>query len=393
MASWVRAAVGAVTTTTVCTLPVFLTGGLSVQIGAELGFDPAGLGVVVALFFGISAAASLPAGWVVERFGATATSRVAIAGVTLVMLAMAGLTPSYGALVAVLLCGAWCNPLGQLASNMTLARSVPEERLGLSFGIKQAAIPIGTLLAGLSVPTLALTVGWRWAYVGGAALALIAMVLVPRGGGGHHRVRATRGERATGALSVIGVGAGLGAGASSALGIFLVASAVDQGVGPGTAGLVLTLGSVVGLTCRLGHGWLADRRSGGHITVVAGSLVLGAGGLALLAVPGTWALVLGTILGFGLGWAWPGLLQFAVVRLNPSAPAAATSIVQTGVYAGGFAGPVTFGFMAAHLSFPVAWLICAAAMLVSAVLMFAGRRMLLAHRAARPGADRAVSTS
>src|SRR5687768_17952219 len=100
MTSWVRAAVGAVTTTTVCTLPVFLTGGLSVQIGAELGFDPAGLGVVVALFFGVSAAASLPAGWAVERFGATATSRVAIAGVTLVMLAMAGLTPSYGALVA-----------------------------------------------------------------------------------------------------------------------------------------------------------------------------------------------------------------------------------------------------------------------------------------------------
>ena len=30
-----------------------------------------------------------------------------------------------------------------------------------------------------------------------------------------------------------------------------------------------------------------------------------------------------TALGFGLGWAWPGLLQFAVVRLNPSAPAAA----------------------------------------------------------------------
>ena len=65
------------------------------------------------------------------------------------------------------------------------------------------------------------------------------------------------------------------------------------------------------------HGWLADKRSGGHIAVVAGSLLLGAGGLALLAVPGALALVLGTVLGFGLGWAWPGLLQFAVVRLNP----------------------------------------------------------------------------
>ena len=159
---------------------------------------------------------------------------------------------------------------------------------------------------------------------------------------------------------MIGIAAGLAAAAANALGIFLVASAVQRGIEPGIAGLTLTLGSVVGLVLRLLHGWLADRRSGGHIAVVAGSLVLGAVGLALLAVPGTWALILGTTLGFGLGWAWPGLLQFAVVRLNPSAPAAASSIVQTGVYAGGFIGPVGFGYLAAHLSFPTAWLVGAA---------------------------------
>ncbi|MEJ3652348.1 hypothetical protein WEH80_05010 [Actinomycetes bacterium KLBMP 9759] len=72
-------------------------------------------------------------------------------------------------------------------------------------------------------------------------------------------------------------------------------------------------------------------------------------GSALLAVPGTRAPVVGTILAFGPGWVWPGLLQFAVVRPNPSAPAAATSIVQVGVYAGGFLGPVDFGFIAAEL--------------------------------------------
>jgi predicted MFS family arabinose efflux permease len=86
------------------------------------------------------------------------------------------------------------------------------------------------------------------------------------------------------------------------------------------------------------------------------------------------------VLGFGLGWAWPGLLQFAVARLNPSAPAAATSIVQVGVYGGGFAGPVGFGFIATHLSFPTAWLVGAVAMVMAAGLMVLGRRMLVAHR-------------
>jgi len=381
MSGSVRAAAGAVTTTTACTLPVFLTGGLAVQISAELGFDPAGLGIVVALFFGVSALASLPSGWLVERFGSVPTSRAAVLGAALVMTAMATLARSYVALVVILLCGAWCNVLGQLASNLTLARYVPASRLGLSFGVKQAAIPLATLLSGAAVPVVALTVGWRWAYAIGAGLALLALLLTPRESIRRERTSAD-GELAKAALSVIGAAAGLAAAASSALGIFLVASAVDRGVDAGMAGLTLTLGSVVGLVLRLLHGWAADRRSGGHIAVVAASLLLGAGGLALLAVPGPVALVAGTVLGFGLGWAWPGLLQFAVVRLNPSAPAAATSIVQVGVYGGGFAGPIGFGFLATHLSFPAAWLIGAVTMLVAAALMVVGRRMLVAHREA-----------
>lgn len=378
-----RAVVGAVSTTTVSVLPVFLTGGLTVQISAELGFDPAGLGLVVALYFGVSAFAALPCGRLVERFGSGPTSRIAVLGAAAVMLVVAAFARSYVGLVVILLSSAWCNVLGQLSSNLTLSRYVPASRLGLSFGIKQSAIPLATLLAGISVPAVALTVGWRWAFVMGAGLALAALLVTPRDTVGRAPSPRVPGERATGALSVLGVAAGLAAASSSALGIFLVASAVDQGVDAGTAGLTLTLGSVVGLGLRLAHGWAADHRSGGHIAVVTASLVLGAGGLALLAVPGTPALVIGTVLGFGLGWAWPGLLQFAVVRLNPSAPAAATSIVQTGVYGGGFIGPVGFGFLAAQFSFPVAWLVGAVTMLVAAVLMAVGRRMLVAHRTAR----------
>jgi MFS family permease len=383
MQSGARAVIGAVAVTTVTVLPVFLTGGLAVQISAELGFDPSGLGLVVALFFGISALASLPCGWLVERYGSGTTSRLAVLGAAAVMGGVALFARSYPALVAILLGSAWCNVLGQLSSNLTLSRYAPAGQLGLSFGIKQSAIPTATLLAGAAVPAVALTVGWRWAFAAGAALALAALLVAPREATGRERTPATPGERATGALSVIGIASGLAAGSCTALGIFLVASAVDRGIDPGAAGLTLTLGSVVGLTLRLVHGWAADRRSGGHVAVVAASLVLGAGGLVLLAVPGTPALVVGTVLGFGFGWAWPGLLQFAVVRLNPSAPAAATSIVQVGVYGGGFLGPVGFGFLATHFSFPTAWLVGAATMLVAAGLMVAGRRMLTAHRVAR----------
>ena len=378
----VRAAAGAITVTTVSVLPVFLTGALAVQISAELGFDPAGLGLVVALYFGVSALCSLPVGRLVERWGGVATGRIAVLGVAVVMLLLAGFADSYASLVVILLFGAWCNVMGQLASNLTLARSVPAHRLGLSFGVKQAAIPVATLLAGAAVPAVALTIGWRWAYVMAAGLAVAALLGAPRGGAYVQAPKPPPGERATLALAVLGVGSGLGAGAANALGIFLVAAAVDRGIGPGPAGLLLTAGSVVGFAGRLLHGWLADRREGGHVAFVAGSMALGAAGLALLAVPGTPALAIGTILGFGLGWSWPGLMQFAVVRLNPAAPAAATAIVQMGVYAGGFAGPIAFGFVAAHSSFPTAWLVGAATMVAAALLVVVGRRLLLVHRAA-----------
>jgi hypothetical protein len=106
--------------------------------------------------------------------------------------------------------------------------------------------------------------------------------------------------------------------------------------------------------------------------------------LALLALPGTVPLIAGVVVGFGLGWAWPGLMNFAVVRLHPQAPAAATSITQTGVYAGGCIGPLGLGAIAAAADYPTMWIVAAAAMLAAAGLMLLGSRLLARHSAAEP---------
>src|SRR4051812_3530881 len=73
-----RASAGALTTTIAVSVPVFLVGGLAVQIGDELRFSPAGLGLAVSAYFGVSALASVPAGYLVERFGAARVSRAGI---------------------------------------------------------------------------------------------------------------------------------------------------------------------------------------------------------------------------------------------------------------------------------------------------------------------------
>ncbi len=370
------AALGALTTTIACSVPVFLVGGLAVQIGEELRFSPAGLGLAVSAYFGASALASVPAGRLVERYGSTAVARAAIGLAALSALGIAVGARSLWSLVAILVLGAGANAMGQLASNTSLSRHVPPRRQGLSFGLKQAAIPVSTLLAGAAVPVVALTVGWRWAFVAAAVAAAAALLLVPVERGEARGSTSERGDRATAALVVIGLGATLAAASANALSTFLVDSAVARGITPGPAGLALTLGSAVCVAARILGGWQADRFPARQISVIAGLLAAGAIGLALLAVGGTVPLVAGVVLGFGLGWAWPGLMNFAVVRLHPQAPAAATSITQTGVYAGGCVGPISLGAVASGAGYPAMWVIAAVAMLGAAALMVVGSRRL-----------------
>jgi predicted MFS family arabinose efflux permease len=370
------AATGALTTTVAVSIPVFLVGGLAVQIGDELDFSPAGLGLAVSAYFGASALASIPAGALVERYGSTRVSRSGIALAALSLLAMGVAARSLWSLIAIMVLGAGANAAGQLASNASLARHVPPRRQGLSFGVKQAAIPVSTLLAGAAVPAVALTLGWRWAFVLAAVLACAAIVVVPAEHDEEKRSRGRNGDRAFGPLVVIGAAATLAAGAANALGTFLVDSAVARGIAPGPAGLALTLGGAVCMVARVAGGWQADLRPHRQVGVVAAVLVCGAAGLLLLAAPGTPALVAGVVLGFGLGWSWPGLLNFAVVRLHPQAPAAATSITQTGVYAGGCVGPIGLGTLAAAAGYPTMWIVAAGAMVAAGVLMLVGNALL-----------------
>ncbi len=377
-----RASIGALTTTIAVSVPVFLVGGLAVQIGDELGFSPAGLGLAVSAYFGVSALASVPAGFLVERYGATLISRAGIGLASLSLLGVAAFANTLWSLIAILALGAGANSMGQLASNTSLSRHVPPRRQGLSFGIKQAAIPVATLLSGIAVPTVALTLGWRWAFVFVSVLAAAALLLVPNEPERPPKKTSNGAKQATGALIVVGVGATLAAGSANALGTFLVDASVARGISPGPAGLALTLGGAVCVASRVLGGWLADRRPDRSITMISGLLLAGAAGLALLAVPGGLPLITGVVLGFGFGWAWPGLMNFAVVRLHPQAPAAATSITQTGVYAGGCLGPLTLGTLASATSYPTMWVVAAVAMLASAAAMLLGSHLLRAHATA-----------
>ncbi|CAM01226.1 MFS transporter [Saccharopolyspora erythraea] len=144
----------------VCVSPVFLVGGLGVQLQQELRFGAATLGVAAAGFFAVAAVSSRVMGSVVERIGYRRGMRLAAASSSLCLLGLA-VAPCTGWMLAVLWVAGLPNALGQPAANVMITEGVPVRRRGLGFGVKQSAIPIATLLAGITVPLVALTIGWR----------------------------------------------------------------------------------------------------------------------------------------------------------------------------------------------------------------------------------------
>jgi MFS family permease len=379
-----RAVLLAVVVATAGVLPGFLTGGLAVQIRGELDFGEGALGFAVAVFFAASALASVVSGRVVERLGSSLGMRLATAASAASLLAVSVLASSWWWLCACLVLGGLGNAISHPATHLLLAREVPQNRQGLAFGVKQAAIPAATLLAGLAVPLVATTVGWRWAFAGGAALALGVALLVPKS---EKRVttrpvkEARAGDAPLAALVLLALGIGLGSAAANPLGAFVVESAVAAGIGVGAAGLLLALGSAAGIGVRVVFGHLADRLKSGRLRLVAGMLGVGTIGFVLLASGSAPLLVVGVTVAFAAGWGWPGLFNFAVVKSNPGAPAAATGITQTGASSGAAVGPLAFGLLVEEISFATAWLASGVVAIIAAAAILAGRGMLLRNRA------------
>lgn len=381
--AFVHTAGAAALVTSVVGLPTLLLGGMSVLVQQELGFGQAQLGVAVAASFASGAVAAPAVGRLAERIGPRTTIRLGLAAAAVALLGIGLVASSYALLVPFVAVTGLAITMAQLGTNVLIARRVAPERRGLAFGLKQAAVPLASMLAGLALPVIGLTLGWRAAFVLAAAvLPFIALVIpeaapLPRPAGEPARDAPLR------ALLVLALGVALASAAGGSMPTFLVASTVDRGVPAGTAGLIHALASLVGIVFRVTGGWGGDRLGRGALVLVAALLVAGAAGFAGLAVataPAWIAVFAG--LAFGGGWGWAGLLLLAVSRTNPDAPGRAMGIVQVGPMTGAVAGPLLFGTVADGAGFGAAWgFLCLFAVAGAAVILVAHRMLTARVRA------------
>jgi MFS family permease len=379
-------------------LPVFLLGSMSVEIRGDLRHGETTAGLVLTSFFAASALVSSRLGRWVDRVGPRAALSTALAGTTAVSLAIAFGARAAWSLALLAACGGICNATAQLGANVFIARDMPLHRQGMGFAIKQSAMPGASLVAGLTLPAVALTLGWRWAFALGSLLTATAWVLVRRNlpaevarSGDETELAAAEDPPPAGALPALAIAAAFSTAAAITLGGFFVESAIDAGISAATAGLAFAAGSVISILSRLFVGGLADRRQGNLLGVVAAMIALGAAMSLLFTWREPLVQFVGVPLAFGAGWAWPGLFNLSVVRASPGFPGRATGITQTGTYVGGAVGPLVFGAIAESASYSAAWVVAAVLGLAASGAVLVGRAILNGRATLRRADPSAIS--
>lgn len=375
----VRAVLCAVLAQMLTTVPMTFTGALAPLIAADFAFDPARLGTVVALYYAMSAFAAMHLGSVADRAGAWLVMSWGLALMALSTFAVAALADSFAALLVLLVVAGFSNGVVQPANNAALSVHVLPERQGLAFGIKQSSIPLATMAAGLAVPAIGLTVGWRWAFALAALAGTVLAIWLPRRSDRAPLLRpqADSPQLSARSLLLIAVVAGCATGTNSAMAAFLVPSTMAAGVPAAAAGFLLALGSAASIIVRTGSGWLADKHAFPRLPVIAGQLGLGAVAYVILAFADTWTMAaLGAVLGFGMGWGWAALMMLRVVTASAGRTGRASGLMLAGSFVGATVGPFVFGWLVVLSSYATAWLAMAGVIFVAALLALVGHRMI-----------------
>lgn len=357
-------------------LPLYLTSAQIVSLGTDLSFDAARLGYATATYFGSAAVLAPAAGRYVRSHGGTPGLRLGSA-----LAAAAGLIGAlspvwWSVLIATAVAGV-ANSFMQVGTNLLLVRVAASNRQAISFGAKQASIPMASGLAGILLPLVGVFVGWRWSFALAVGVALVVRSIapeVPHERPPVPRVTASR-TPVPRALVYLGIAGACGGAAGNAVSLFVVPSAVNIGISEVGAGSILAASSALVVAIRIGTGWLTDkRRTSGH-NEMATMLGMGVVGCAALAWFGTVPLyVLGMTVAMIGSWGWPGLVYYTVTSTNPDQPARASGVVLASNLTGTLIGPFVVGQFANRDLYPAAWTFCA---LLSAVALGA---MLISGR-------------
>ena len=328
-------------------------GVLAPELQLEFGFSKAEVGFLISLIFMGGALMSYPAGRLTDRVGPAVVLAWALG-----LFAVAMLAASVSSNIAVFLL---LISLGGIAyggvnpPTNVLVSWGRDRHIGFLLSLKQSGVPLGGIIAGISLPPVVVTFGWRW---GLASTALSCMVVATatmllrsknsgktlHSKGTSVRNRFSLARRELVALGIFGfVMSGTQWSIFAYLTLFLIE---EHSFGLPVAGLALALTQGFGVIARIVWGWLSDQVGRrlmilGLLSLIAvaclAAMALGAHGLAMwfvLAVIGI------TVIG------WNGAYYALVVdRAGKGSVGRASASAIIFIFAGSVVMPPLFGLV------------------------------------------------
>ena len=279
------------------------------------------------------------------------------------------------------------------AASHVLARVAPPARRGLVFSLKQSAVTLGGLLAGVLFPPVAERFGWEWAVVLACCMVVSAALIiqplrarVDADRNPAHRVRidapgqSVRLVLTTPRLRPIALVAFSFGAMQLSLFAFLVTYLVERvGLDLVTAGMMFSVMQGAGFVGRVGWGWVTDRWIAARPLLA----VLGAGTIAstaaAIAFTDAWPLA-GLVAGcaaLGLtAVGWNGIYLAEVARAVPiDKVGSATGGIMMFTFVGVVVGPSAFGvILAATGSYAAAFIAIDALVLATVIALAFGPR-------------------
>lgn len=364
------------------TVAAGILGVLATFIIDDLGITRSQLGWVLSSFVVFAAVLSPLAGVIADRIGGKG-SLIGLFATSAVGFAVFGIAPGLIVMFVAAAITAMAQASANPATNTVISETFERGRRGVITGIKQSGVQAGFTLAGLTLPALAITFGWRTAMLIVAAGVLVggvvAVFLAPTADRPSSSTVGERGRLPSSTWWIAAYGAVFGFAGSATFFVPLFAEEA-LGLDPRVAGAAVALAGIVALVSRIAWARHAEvhhsfRRPLGTMAalgVVAGILMLSSA-----AVPAL--LWIGAILTGMSTSAWNSVGMLAVIEEAREATGRASGIVQLGFLAGLGVGPTMFGALVDTFdSYTPMWLLSILTALASVGIVVAWSRA--AHR-------------
>jgi sugar phosphate permease len=363
---WVVLAVGTFAQATVSAM-MFSVAVLAPELRAHFDLSLSETGVVLAALGIGMTPALLPWGLLTDRVGERVVLPLGL-GASALFLARVGTASGFEELVLLLVATGLLSASANAASGRAVMHWFAPSERGLALGIRQSSVPLGGLVAALTLPALAAAAGLGWTYVALAATCLAAALAgaILLRNPAHGPVQAETARAAAGrtlrstALWRISSGSGLLVMAQTATMSFTVLFLSDaRGLSTHAAALALAASQVLGVGFRILAGHLSDR-SGARLVPLcrlALAIATSLGVVAALAEAPLWLLVPVIVLAGGVAMSWNGLSFVAAAEIaGPSATGAAIGLQQTMLGIASIAAPIGLAALVAATSWRVGFL-------------------------------------